>query len=125
MLEWTNMEISIMNVLMLNVHMEYIKDVNQRRWVEYNNYLSVRSPNGDRIPPKWHGWLHQQYDDLPTPDSDSFTDPFFERPHQWETSTSGFNLYTSRKSSINPQLKDYTLERLNRTAGEWSPTTKR
>ena len=52
-------------------------DYNQRRWVEYNDFLSVRSPNGDKIPPKWYGWLHNQYDDIPVPDSDSFHDPFF------------------------------------------------
>lgn len=42
-------------------------DQTQRRWVEYNDYLTVRSPNGDMIPPKWHGWLSHQYDDVPTP----------------------------------------------------------
>lgn len=55
----------------------FILDKNQRRWVEYNNFLSVRSPNGDMIPPKWHGWLSHQYDDVPTPDSENFHDPFF------------------------------------------------
>ena len=40
-------------------------DPSQRRWVEFNDYYSVRSPNGDMIPPKWHGWLSQQYDEVP------------------------------------------------------------
>ena len=100
-------------------------DVNQRRWVEYNDFLSVRSPNGDRIPPKWHGWLHQMYDDVPVPDSQCFHDPFFERPHQWESSTSGFKLYTSRLSPINGKYLEYQKERLDRQSGEWEPKTKR
>ena len=67
-----------MNASMLNVFYFLIfLDYNQRRWVEYNDYISVRSPNGDRVPPKWHGWIHHQYDDVPLPDSDSFNDTFF------------------------------------------------
>jgi NADH:ubiquinone oxidoreductase subunit len=52
-----------MNALMPNVYILFNSDYNQRRWVEYNDYLSVRSPNGDRVPPKWHGWIHNTYDD--------------------------------------------------------------
>ncbi len=63
MLVWINLVINIINALMPNVLSFLFIDYNQRRWVEYNDYLSVRSPNGDRVPPKWHGWIHHQYDD--------------------------------------------------------------
>jgi NADH:ubiquinone oxidoreductase subunit len=62
-LVWISSEINIMNALMPNVYILFNSDYNQRRWVEYNDYLSVRSPNGDRVPPKWHGWIHNTYDD--------------------------------------------------------------
>ena len=75
--EWTNSETGIMKTLMLSVMINYIQDPNQRRWVEFNDYLSVRSPNGNKIPPKWQGWMSQQYDDVPAPDGDRFHDPFF------------------------------------------------
>lgn len=74
---WINTETSIMRTLMHYVHLNNNQDYNQFRWVEYNDYTSVRSPHGDKIPPKWHGWLHKTYDDEPLPDSDSFQDPFF------------------------------------------------
>jgi NADH:ubiquinone oxidoreductase subunit len=110
---------------MLNVTIYLIQDFNQRRWVEYNDYLSVRSPNGDRIPPKWHGWIHQMYDDDPLPDSDSFHDPFFEKPHQWESSTSAFRMYVSKTAPIHPKFLEYTKSRQNKFAAEWTPVTKR
>lgn len=100
-------------------------DYNQRRWVEYNDYISVRSPNGDRVPPKWHGWIHHQYDDEPLPDSDSFQDPFFEKPHQWEQSTSAFRLYVSRAAPIHPKFLEYRKLRQDKFAAEWTPVTKR
>lgn len=59
---WINTEINIMRTLMLFVFMCIYLDPNQRRWVEFNDYYSVRSPNGDKIPPKWHGWMSAQYD---------------------------------------------------------------
>lgn len=71
------MEINIMKITMQYVWKVNKLDPNQRRWVEFNDYLSVRGPNGDKVPPKWHGWLSGQYDDIPSPGSDSFHDPFF------------------------------------------------
>ena len=68
------------------------------------------------IPPKWHGWLAHQYDDVPTPDGDCFYDPFFEKPHDWNSSMSAFKVYTSRASSINPLALDYKQYRFNRYA---------
>jgi len=81
LLAWINTATNIMKTFNLFVSILIYEDRNQRRWVEYNDYLSVRSPNGDMIPPKWHGWLAHQYDDVPLPESPSFHDPFFERPH--------------------------------------------
>ena len=85
----------------------------------------MRSPNGDRVPPKWHGWIHHSYDDEPLPDSDSFHDPFFEKPHQWETSSNAFKLYVPRSAPISPRFLDYRQERQNKFAADWTPTTKR
>ena len=89
---------------------------NQRRWVEFNDYFSVRSPNGDKIPPKWHGWLACQYDDVPNADNDNFHDPFFEKPHSWNPSNSAFTVYTGRQAIINPKALDYYRYRRNRYA---------
>lgn len=100
-------------------------DTSQRRWVEFNDYFSVRSPNGDRVPPKWHGWLSHQYDDIPAPDGDNFHDPFFERKHDWFPSNSAFKMYTSRWSLINPKALEFHKYRVGRYAKEWQPTTKR
>lgn len=91
-------------------------DPNQRRWVQFNDYFSVRSPNGDKVPPKWHGWLSGQYDDLPEIGSDSFHDPFFEKPHDWNPSTSAFKIYTPRQSIINADALVYHNQRRNRYA---------
>ena len=100
-------------------------DYHQRRWVEYNDYFSVRSPNGDRVPPKWHGWLSHQYDDIPAPDSDNFHDPFFERNHDWSPSLSKFKMYTPRHSIIHNRNIDFHKYRVGRYAKEWEPKTKR
>jgi NADH:ubiquinone oxidoreductase subunit len=71
------------------------------------------------IPPKWHGWLTHQYDDVPTPDSTSFQDPFFERSHDWNYSYSPSKIHTSRMSNINDRALDYVLQRQERYAKEW------
>lgn len=109
-----------MKISMLCVKYVYIADYNQRRWVEYNDYLGPRHHNGDMIPPKWHGWLAHQYDDVPKPDGDSFHDPFFEKPHDWNPSYSAQRIYTSRQASINPLALDYKAYRMGRYAKEWT-----
>ena len=114
-----------MRILMLYVNIWGYVDHNQRRWVEFNDYFSVRSPNGDKVPPKWHGWLAGTYDEVPTPDSESFHDPFFEKPHEWNPSNSAFQIYTSRQSIINPTAVQFYKERRDRYAKEWEPSTKR
>jgi len=35
-------------------------DGRERRWVIYNG-----ANDASRVPPEWHGWLHQSYDELP------------------------------------------------------------
>jgi NADH:ubiquinone oxidoreductase subunit len=77
------------------------------------------------IPPKWHGWLSHQYDDVPTPESPSFYDPFFQKAHDWNYSYTAFKMYTPRMSNFNPRALDYAEYRNNRYAKEWEPTTKR
>lgn len=110
------METNTTKILMLSVKLFLIIDPNQRRWVEFNDYFSVRSPNGDKIPPKWHGWLACQYDDVPNADNDNFHDPFFEKPHSWNPSNSAFTVYTGRQAIINPKALDYYRYRRNRYA---------
>ena len=119
------MAISTMKILTHYVTQKIYSDYNQRRWVEYNDYFSVRSPNGDRIPPKWHGWLSHQYDDIPAPDNDNFHDPFFERKHDWSPSMSRFKMYTPRHSIIHARNIDFHRYRVGRYAKEWEPKTKR
>ena len=77
------------------------------------------------IPPKWHGWLGGQYDDVPSPDGDNFHDPFFEKSHDWNPSMNSEKMYTSRKSPINDLTLDFRQYRFNRYAKPWTPTTKR
>ena len=77
------------------------------------------------IPPKWHGWLSSQYDDVPEPDGDSFHDPYFEKPHDWNPSGSAFRMYTSRSAFNNPMALDYKNYRMGRYAKEWNASTKR
>lgn len=105
-----------MKILMLFVISFHYSDPNQRRWVEFNDYYSVRSPNGDKIPPKWHGWLAGQYDDLPAPDSDSFHDPFFEKSHDWNPSDSAFKIFIPRQTIVNDRALEYYNYRRGRYA---------
>ena len=77
------------------------------------------------IPPKWHGWLSHQYDDVPSPEGHSFHEAFFERPHDWNYSYSPFKQYTPRATIANERALDYAKYRQNRYAKEWVPETKR
>jgi NADH:ubiquinone oxidoreductase subunit len=77
------------------------------------------------IPPKWHGWLAHQYDDVPTPDNTSFHDPFFEKTHDWNYSYTAAKQYTPRMSTGNERALDYTQYRQHRYSREWEPETKR
>ena len=36
-------------------------DGNRRRWVVYHGVAE-----GSRVPPDWHGWMHQTFEDPPT-----------------------------------------------------------
>lgn len=36
-------------------------DGNKRRWVVYHGIAE-----GSRVPPDWHGWMHQTFDEPPT-----------------------------------------------------------
>lgn len=97
----------------------------QSRWVEYNHYTTIRTPNGHMIPPKWQGWLTHTYDDVPLPDSDSFYDPFFEQPHRWGDTFSVNSMHTSRFCIINPRHVEFIQYRKNRYAKEWDAKTYR
>ena len=57
----TNSEINIFRIFKHIVTFPST-DYNQRRWVEYADYLRNIDKFGDRIPPKYHGWLSHQYD---------------------------------------------------------------
>ena len=67
----------------------------------------------------FHGWLSCQYDDFPQPDSDSFHQPFFEKPHDWNPSDSGFKRYTSGHDANNPKALGFANYRLGRYAKSW------
>tara|TARA_R110002124_G_scaffold95868_3_gene240163 strand:- start:200 stop:595 length:396 start_codon:yes stop_codon:yes gene_type:complete len=46
-----------------------------RRWVLYNGYAE-----GSRVPPEWHGWLHNT---VPTPPTDEdYTAKSWQKPHR-------------------------------------------
>lgn len=62
----TNSETSTTKIMGLSVRNGENVDPHQRRWVEFADYLTLIGNNGDRIPPKWHGWLSHTYDDIPT-----------------------------------------------------------
>src|SRR3954454_21604159 len=34
----------------------------ERRWVIYKG-----EPEGSKVPPEWHAWLHHMYEEFPTP----------------------------------------------------------
>src|SRR3954462_5285336 len=34
----------------------------ERRWVIYKG-----EPEGSKVPPEWHAWLHHMYDEVPKP----------------------------------------------------------
>ena len=119
------MGISTMKTSMPSVVLFSSLDNNQRRWVEFNDYLNSHSHSGDMVPPKWHGWLSHQYDDVPKPDGDSFHDPFFEQPHDWNPSSSATRIHTSMNASIHPMRVDFKNYRMGRYAKEWEATTKR
>jgi NADH:ubiquinone oxidoreductase subunit len=68
------------------------------------------------VPPKWHGWLSHQYDEVPTPESQSFHDPFFEKNHDWNYSYSPFKRFTPRQTISNPRTLEYAQYRKDRYA---------
>jgi hypothetical protein len=71
------------------------------------------------IPPKWHGWLSGQYDDVPAPDSDSFRDAFFEKPAVYEKYLSSNKIYIPRQTIFNVKALEHYKARRDRYAAEW------
>lgn len=47
-----------------------------RRWVIYNG-----ANDASRVPPEWHGWLHNSYDDVP--------ESHLPQPRIWEKEPTG------------------------------------
>ena len=45
----------------------------ERRWVIYKG-----EPEGSKVPPEWHAWLHHMYDEVPQP-RPRYS---WEKPHQ-------------------------------------------
>ena len=45
----------------------------ERRWVIYDG-----APEGSKVPPEWHAWLHHMVDEVPTPRERHA----WEQPHQ-------------------------------------------
>ncbi|HYZ42174.1 MAG TPA: NADH-ubiquinone oxidoreductase subunit NDUFA12 family protein, partial [Stellaceae bacterium] len=46
----------------------------EKRWVIYNG-----EPEGSKVPPEWHAWLHHTVDEIPRPDRPRYS---WEKPHQ-------------------------------------------
>src|SRR5438876_10166682 len=46
----------------------------EKRWVIYNG-----EPEGSKVPPEWHAWLHPTVDELPRPDRPRSS---WDTPHQ-------------------------------------------
>src|SRR3954447_11087832 len=46
----------------------------EKRWVIYNG-----EPEGSKVPPEWHAWLHHTVDELPRADRTRYP---WEKPHQ-------------------------------------------
>jgi NADH:ubiquinone oxidoreductase subunit len=46
----------------------------EKRWVIYEG-----EPEGSKVPPEWHAWLHHTVDDVPRPDRQRHP---WEKPHQ-------------------------------------------
>ena len=44
----------------------YFSDRFSKRWVEYSDYFLSIGKTGDSVPPRWHGWMAQVYDDPPS-----------------------------------------------------------
>jgi len=40
-------------------------DYSKRRWVEFAEAHNIMSKQPTKIPPPWHGWLCNMYDDVP------------------------------------------------------------
>lgn len=91
-----------MKILMLTVKYIFILDVNQRRWVEFSDYMITIGNNGDRVPPKWQGWLAYQYDDVPSIGSDAFVEPFYQKDFEWSTSWSNNKIFTPKHCVQHP-----------------------
>jgi NADH:ubiquinone oxidoreductase subunit len=45
----------------------------EKRWVIYNG-----EPEGSKVPPEWHAWLHHTIDEVPRPDRPRHP---WEKPH--------------------------------------------
>lgn len=93
--------------------------------MEYNNYFNFKKSLGNQIPPKWHGWLSYQYDEVPAPDSSAFHDPFFERKHDWNYYDSANKMFIPGQTFANAKTLEYLGGRRDRYAKEWEPSTKR
>ena len=46
----------------------------EKRWVLYNG-----EPEGSRVPPEWHAWLHHTVDEVPGDGKPKYT---WQKPHQ-------------------------------------------
>jgi NADH:ubiquinone oxidoreductase subunit len=81
------------------------------------DYLVGVGNNGDRIPPKWCGWLSYTYDDVPVYGANEFVDPFYQKPHTWMYNPR--NMFIPRFSVMHAENTRFVTERRERYAQEW------
>lgn len=100
-----------------HVKHRWIADPNQRRWVEFADYFLTIGNNGDRVPPKWHGWLAYTYDDVPTYGANEFVQPFYQKPHTWMCNPR--DIFMPPFCVMHPNNMAFKHSRRDRYASEW------
>lgn len=85
--------------------------------MEYVDYMLGIGNNGDRIPPKWHGWLSYTYDDVPTYGANEFVQTFYQKPHTWMLNPR--DMFLPKLSVFHTENVEFLNGRRERYAQEW------
>jgi len=89
------------------------------RWVEYSDRFEWWM-TGRKLPPEWHGWLHRQYDDAPTPENTAFHNPVFKRRHRPNASGEPHH-YVPLGHDLSPAKKTFRNYVKARVYHSWEP----
>eukprot|EP00826_Nyctotherus_ovalis_P059464 TRINITY_DN8270_c0_g1_i1.p2 TRINITY_DN8270_c0_g1~~TRINITY_DN8270_c0_g1_i1.p2 ORF type:complete len:156 (+),score=24.13 TRINITY_DN8270_c0_g1_i1:53-520(+) len=77
---------------------------NTRRWVEYAS-VHAPFPNGKKVTPIWHGWLHYTYDDVPR--QEFFVYPAHREPRSFIFESQHPKAFRNPGLLINPDRKKF------------------